>query len=102
MRNAEHLDEAILVDCSAASSEAPAEEQVLANGEVRKEPVGLEDDLKTRPLTLIVPDAGFTRPAMPPASVDLPQPDGPSTAVKPSPGRSHSASSVKPGRRVVK
>lgn len=59
-------------------------------------------DLKTRPLTLIVPDAGFTRPAMPPASVDLPQPDGPSTAVKPSPGRSHSASSVKPGRRVVK
>lgn len=44
MRNAEHLDEALLVDCGAASSEAPAEEQVLANGEVRKEPVGLEDE----------------------------------------------------------
>ena len=39
MRNAEPLDEALLVDCGAASSEAPAEEQVLANGEVRKEPV---------------------------------------------------------------
>ena len=43
-RQAEHLDEALLVDCGAASSEAPAEEQVLANGEVRKEPVGLEDE----------------------------------------------------------
>ena len=30
-------------------------------------------DLKTRPLTLIVPDAGFTRSAMLPVSVDLPQ-----------------------------
>lgn len=86
---AEKLGLALLVDCGAASSEAPAEEQVLANGEVRKEPVGLEDeadaarfdgkvdarssDLKTRPLTLIVPDAGFTRSAMLPVSVDLPQ-----------------------------
>lgn len=59
-------------------------------------------DLKTRPLTLIVSDAGFTRSAMLPVSVDLPQLEGPSTAVKPSPGRSQSASSVKPGRRVVK
>ena len=53
MRNAEHLDEALLVDCSAASSEAPAEEQVLANGEVRKEPVGLEDEAERLAKTVL-------------------------------------------------
>ena len=80
MRNAEHLDEALLVDCGAASSEAPAEEQVLANGEVRKEPVGLEDeadaarfDGKVDARIVRSEDAGFTRSAMLPVSVDLPQ-----------------------------